>query len=92
MEESLFVLAKDPVLAAGAGGIGSLVVNIHNRTDGAEANDALNLLSGCTSNLCLEDMAEIRRQGITIDDNNDPEPYKFPRQGKTTTGTRFSGS
>ena len=35
----------------------------------------------------LEDMVELCRQGITIDDDNNPSPDNVPRQGETTTGT-----
>ena len=48
---SLSVLAEDPVPADGDGGIGSLSVGINNCTDGAESNDAPNLLLGRKSNL-----------------------------------------
>ena len=30
---------------------------------------------------------EFRRQGISIDDDNNPAPENFPGQGETTTGT-----
>ena len=56
-EEILFVLSKAPVPAAGAGDIGALAVGINDHTDGAKANDAQNLLSGRTSNLCSKDMS-----------------------------------
>ena len=55
--------------------------------DGAEANDALILSSVCTLNLRSEDMVELCRQGIAINDDKDPSPENFPRQGETTTGT-----
>ena len=58
-----------------------------NRSDGAESNDSPILLSGRTSNLRSEDMVELRRQGIAIDDDNDPAPENVPRQGKNTTCT-----
>ena len=32
-------------------------------------------------------MAELRRQGISINDDNDPSPENFPRQDETTSGT-----
>ena len=32
-------------------------------------------------------MVKLRRQGIAIEDDNDPAPENVPRQGKTTTGT-----
>ena len=86
-QEILFVLPEDPVPAAGAGGIGALAVGRKYRTDGAEANDAPNLLSGHTSNLSLEDMAEIFRQGIAIDYDKNTAPDNVTRQGETTDGT-----
>ena len=72
-EDSLFVLAEAPVPAAVSGGIGAMEVSINDRTDGAEANDAPNLLSGHTSNLHSEDMSELCRQGIAIYDDINPE-------------------
>ena len=86
-EESLFFLAEAPIPAAGKGGICALSVDRKDHTDGAEANDAPNLLSGCTSNLRSEDMAEICHQWIAIDDDNNPEMENVPRQGETTAGT-----
>ena len=86
-EEILFVLSKAPVPAAGAGDIGALAVGINDHTDGAKANDAQNLLSGRTSNLCSEEMEELCRQGIAINDDNNLSPENAPRQGETTTGT-----
>ena len=50
-KEIFFVLAEAPVPAAGAGGIGALAVGRNYCTDGSEANNAPNLLSGRTSNL-----------------------------------------
>ena len=47
-------------------------------THGAEANDAPILLSGRTSNLRSEDMMEIRRQGISINHDNNPAPENVP--------------
>ena len=38
-------------------------------------------------NIRSEDMAELHHQGIAIDDDNDPVPEHFPRQGYTTAGT-----
>ena len=32
-------------------------------------------------------MAKLRRQGIDIDDDNDPAQENVPRKGETTTGT-----
>ena len=86
-EDILFVLAEAPVPAAGAGVMGDLVVGRNDRTDGAEANNDPNLLSGRTSNLRPEDMADLCRQGIDIDDDKYPAPDNVPRQDDTTSGT-----
>ena len=53
-EDSLFVLAEAVIPAASAGSIGPLAVDVNNRDDGAEANDAPILLSCCTLNPRLE--------------------------------------
>ena len=90
-EDSLFVLAEDFVPAASAGGIGPLAVDGNNIVDGAEANDAPILLSGCTSNLRLEDMVELFRQGIAIDDDKDTAPDNVPIQGETTLAPVVGG-
>ena len=86
-EDSLFVLAEAAIPTVSAVAIGPLTFDQTNRADGAEANDAPILISGRTSNLRSEDMVELRRQGIAIDDDNDPAPENIPRQGETTTGT-----
>ena len=86
-EDSLFVLSEAVIPAFSAGDIGTLAVDEKNCADGAEANDAPILLSGRTSNLRLEDMMELRYQGIAIDDDNNTAPENVPRQGETTTGT-----
>ena len=75
----LFVLSKAAIPDAGAGGIGSLAVDRNNRTDGAESNNAPNLLSGCTSNLHYEDMADILHKWIDIAGDNNPVPKNVPR-------------
>ena len=80
-------LPEAVIRAASAGVIGPLAVDGKNCADGAEAKDAPILLSVRTSNLRSEDMVEIQRQGIDIDDDNNPSPYTVPRQGKTTTVT-----
>ena len=41
----------------------------------------------CTSNLRLEDMAELCRQGISIDDDNDSAPENVSRQSDTNAET-----
>ena len=78
-EDSLFVLAESVIPTVSAGAIGPLTFDQTNRADGAEANDAPILLSGRTSNIRLEDMVEHLRQGISIDDDNDPAPENVPR-------------
>ena len=65
-EDSLFVLVEAAIPAVSAGSIGTLKFDQTNRADGAEANDAPILLSGCTSNLRSEDVVELRCQGISI--------------------------
>ena len=86
-EESLFVLSESVAPAASSGGIGTLSVDVNNHTDSAEANNAPILLLGRTSNIRLEDMVELCRQGIAINGDNKPEPENFSRQGETTAGT-----
>ena len=86
-EDSLFVLVESVIPAVSAGAIGPLTFDQTNRADGAEANYAPILLSGRTSNIRSEDMVDLRRQGISINDVNDPEPEHVPRQGENTTGT-----
>ena len=86
-EDSLFFLAEAVIPVASAGGIGPLAVDVNNCVDGAEANDAPILLSDRTSNLRSEDMVELRRQGIAINDDNNTAPENVPRQGETTTDT-----
>ena len=86
-EDILFVLADSVIPAVRSGGIGPLAVDENNHADGAEANNAPILLSGRTSNISSEDMVELFRQGIDINDDNDPAPDNVPRQGETTTGT-----
>ena len=83
----LFVLVEAPVPAEGDGCIVALAVDRNDCTDGTEANDAQNVLSGRTLNIYSEDMAELCRQVIAIDDDNDPALDNSPRQGETTSGT-----
>ena len=45
-DDRLIFLANNPIRAAGAGGIGALIVDRNNRNYSAEANDASNLLLG----------------------------------------------
>ena len=87
IEKSLFFLSEDSVPATGARGIGALSVGRNNRTDGAKANNTSNLLFVRTSSLSLEDTTEFCRQGIDIDDDNDPALENSPRKGETTPGT-----
>ena len=44
---------------------------------GVEILDLPCLASGHNSNLISEDMADLRRQGIDVDDDNDPDPEKL---------------
>ena len=83
----LFVLVEALVPAEGDGCIVALAVDRNDCTDGTEANDAQNVLSGRTLNIYLEDMAELRRQGISTEDDNNSAPQNVPRQGETNDGT-----
>ena len=85
--DSLFVYSEAVISTASAGGIGPLAVDEKKFADGVEANDTPILLSGRTSSLPSEDMVELRRQGIAIDDDNNLAPENFHRQSETTTGT-----
>ena len=78
-EESLFVLAEAVIYADITGGIGTLAVDGNNRADGAEAKYAPILLSGCTSNLRLEDMVDLCRQWIAIAGYNNLASEIVPR-------------
>ena len=82
-----FLSSPAVVPADSAGSIGLLTFDQKNRADGAEANDAPTLLSVRKSNLRSEDMVELRRQGISIDDDNDPTPENVPRQGDNNNRT-----
>ena len=86
-EDSLFVLAESVIPAVSAGAIGPLTFDQTDCADGAEAKDASILISVRTSDLCSEDMVELRRQVISIDDDNNPAPENVPRQGENTTRT-----
>ena len=86
-EDRLFFLVEAVIPAINAGDIGPMALDENNCADGAEANFAPILLSVRMSNLCLEDMVELRHQGIYIDDDNNPAPDNIPRQGETTTVT-----
>ena len=77
-EDRLFVLAEAVLPTVNAGAIGPLAFDQTNRSDGAEANDAPTLVSGRTLNLCSEDIVELSRKGVSIDDDNDPVPENFP--------------
>ena len=81
-EDRLFFLSEAPVP-----GIGSLAFDINDRTDGAEVNNALNLLSGHTSNIRSDNMEELRSQGIDIYDDKNPALDNVRRQCETTAGT-----
>ena len=78
-EDSLFVLVESVIPTVSAVSINPLTFDQTNRADGAEANNAPILLSGRTSNISSEDMVELRRQGIAMDDDNNPAPENFPR-------------
>ena len=86
-DDSLFVLEEVVIPDVSAGAISPLAVDENNRADGTEANDAPILLSGRTSNLRLEDVVELRCHGVVINDDNDPAPENFTRQGDPTICT-----
>ena len=44
------------------------------RVCGVEISDLSCLVSGHNPNLTSEDMADIQKQGIAVDDNNNPDP------------------
>ena len=48
------------------------------RVCGVEISDLPCLASGRNSNLISNDMADIWRQGIYVEDENDPDPQKNP--------------
>ena len=73
-EDSLFLLKEAVIPSVSAVAIGPLTFYQTNPADGAEANNAPTLISGWTSNLRSEDMVELCRQGISIDDDNNPSP------------------
>jgi hypothetical protein len=67
-EEGAVVPARRVAVQANAG-----------RMDGVdEVNRGVNIPFARNSNLTADDMAELRRQGITIDDDNDPAPENIP--------------
>ena len=56
--------------------VSDLHLLVEKRVCGAEILDLPCLASGHNSNLTSEDMADLRRQGISFDNNNDPAPQK----------------
>ena len=51
------------------------------RVCGVEIFDLPCVASGNNSYLSSRDMADLWRQGISVDDNNDPSPGKIPVPG-----------
>ena len=51
---------------------------------GVENSDSPCLASGHNLNLIYEELADIWRQGIAVEDNNDPAPEKIPVPIKIT--------
>ena len=86
-DDSLFVLVESFIPAVSAGSIGPLKFDKTNHANGEEENDAPILLSVRTSNLRSEDMVELRRQGISIDNDNNPAPENVLRKGENTNRT-----
>ena len=54
--------------------VSELTLLLEQRVCGVEILDLPCLASGYNSNLTSEDMADIRRQVIAVDNNNDPDP------------------
>ena len=77
-EDSLFVLSGAVTPSVSAGVIGPLAVKENNRADGTEVNAAPILLSVRMQNLGLEDMVDLCRQGIAINDDKNPAPENVP--------------
>ena len=50
---------------------------VEQRLGGVEISDLPCLASGQNSNFTSDDMADLRRQGIAVDDNSDPVPEKL---------------
>ena len=61
--------------------VSELPLLVEQRVCGVEISDLPCLASGHNSNLTSEDMADLWRQGISVDDNNDPYPGKIPVPG-----------
>ena len=51
---------------------------VEQRVDGVEFLGLPCLASGQKSNLTSDDMADLQRQVISVDDNNDPTPENIP--------------
>ena len=58
--------------------VSELPLLVEQRVGGAEILDLPCLASGRNLKLTSDDMADLQRQGIAIDDNNDPAPENIP--------------
>ena len=68
----------------GAGKAASVLVN-QERVNGREAGDGPNLHYDRTSNLLLEDITELCRKGIKVDDNKNPVPESVNQTNSTSS-------
>ena len=57
--------------------VSELTLLLEKMVCGVEISDLPCLASGYNSNLNYDDMADLRRQGIIDDDDNDPSPVKI---------------
>ena len=62
--------------------VSELPLLVEQRVYGVENLDLPCLASGHNPNIISEDMADLRRQGIAVDGDNDPDPGKitFPKK------------
>ena len=58
--------------------ISKLPFLVEQRVCGVEILDLPCLASGKNPNLTSDDMADLRRQGIAVNDNNNPDPKTIP--------------
>ena len=69
--------------------VSDLPLLVEQRVCGVEISDLPCLVSGHNSNPIYEDMADLRRQGMSVNDNNDPAPENsFPRKHSLNTTGR----
>ena len=58
--------------------VSELILLVEQRVCGVEILDLPCLASGHNLNLTSEDMADLRRQGISVNNENDPFPKNIP--------------